>query len=262
MNVSKLHMIAYTRASAVAPTSYEAMTAIADGILARVGTDRHMVPVGMKIIAAYATQGVATWTYPDFRINAPSLLRVTMPLIVPIEPPVGGTAGDPNVQELFDRPLVLKGDEGLGVDVRAAVAGTAGIPWALLMLADELEPVPAGEASWFRGIDATTTTVADAWSPLSALAWDETLGTGVYAVIGAVHIGPVGAVAARLQFNGASLRPGTISVTSTIARTHRMFMDGSLGVLGTFNTFAPPSVEVLGTIAAGHRIFLRVIKIG
>lgn len=266
MNESRVHMVAFYKASASAPTSYASLDPVDDGIFALAGSSKVYVLGGMRLIVAFAAPGNTDWTGARFRVHAASLLKVAYPSITPVGVPPANSTGDPNVQNLLEKPLYFAGDEALGVDYAASTAGTAGVPWAVLMFAESIEPVPDGEAFWIRAADATTDPAsATAWTSLADLEWDDgTLPEGEYAIIGFVHVGPLAdpGVAARLKLVGRSFRPGTISIGSTQQRTHAMFYDGSLGVMGTFKSYAPPGVEILGSITPGHEIYLRVVRIG
>ena len=268
MNESRVHMVAFYKTSAVPPTDYASLTPVNDGIFALAGNAKLYVLGGMRLVVAFAAPGDTAWTGARFRVNAASLLKVAYPSITPVGVPPVDSTGDPNVQNLLEKPLYFAGDEALGVDYAASTVGTAGVPWALLMFAQSIEPVPDGEAFWIRGTDPTTDpTSATEWTSLASLTWDDgALPEGEYAIIGFVHVGPGHlndpGVAARLKLVGRSFRPGTISVGSTQERTHAMFYDGSLGVLGTFKSYAPPGVEVLGSTTAGHEVYLRIVRIG
>ncbi|MCB9739192.1 MAG: hypothetical protein H6747_07985 [Deltaproteobacteria bacterium] len=260
MNESKLHMIAFSETWTGFPSDYEALLAVPDGIFALAGTEQLYVPAGMRLIVAYAL--AETFETPRFRVHAASLLKVAYPSITPIQS-ANASGGDPNVQDLRDMPVVFNRDEALGVDFCASSGAATGTQRALLMFAENIEPVPEGDAFWIRGSDATTTPTADRWSTLAALTWEnDPLPEGIYAIIGFVHIGPQGAVGARLVLVGRSHRPGTISVESSTERTHRIFYEGSLGVMGTFTAYAPPNIEVFGPADTGHEVYLRVIRIG
>ena len=169
---------------------------------------------------------------------------------------------------LLDNPVQLRTGEPVGLDAATASVGGENLVAALWFM-DKLEPVPAGETFWLRFTSATA---------LSALAWkvitpsfDQAFPAGTYAVVGLEFTSP-GAVVARLVFPGSVLRPGVVAQPGTLAgatvgaaRTHRYFYDGTLGVFGTFQTSAPPSVEVFSInadAAATQEGYLRVIRIG
>jgi hypothetical protein len=96
-------------------------------------------------------------------------------------------------------------------------------------------------------------TMANAWSPIGPVSFDQNLPAGAYTVVGFEHWSPT-AIAARLSFPGMYLRPGTLSVAGSAlggtmfppnVRPERLFYEGGIGVYGSFHSFAPPSIEVL-----------------
>lgn len=251
---SNLHVIAYAEAFAGAPTSYDAISAVADGVFSRASSTGLYVPAGMKLVAAFGTFG--GYINPRFRINAPSMLKVGYPQIVPLAPLPGDD--DPNFQLLLDRQILFASNEVVGVDAVAA-SGAAGAGHALLFFAKDIAPLPPGDAFWIRG-EASSATTGNTWSTLD-LTWDVTLPEGTWAIIGFVHVCTNG-LAARLVFPGSSYRPGTLSIGTTAERTHAAFLEGKFGVFGQFAAFAPPGVEALTTAAAtDHQVFIRVVRV-
>jgi hypothetical protein len=240
-----------------------------------------LLPTALQVVAAYATAPSRSVRFggvipglQSARINAPSLLRVAYPYIRPVSQSPGEIT-DPNVMNLIHRPLALPASEVVGIDV---VSGVAALPptraSALLWLCDHLVPVPPGESFTLRF--ATTTaagTVEGTWSPVGTVVFDQSLPPGNYTVIGFEHWSPQ-AVAARLLFPGMHMRPGTLSLTGPIqsppfvfpadARPERLFFEGGIGVFGTFDSFAPPSIEVLTAVGGDtqHEAYLTVVRTG
>ena len=101
--------------------------------------------------------------------------------------------------------------------------------------------------------------------------FDQAFPSGTYAVIGLEFTSP-SAVIARVIFPGSLWRPGVVAQTGSLslgtvglARTHRYFYDGTLGVFGYFQTSAPPSIEVFAIspdASASQEGYLRVIRVG
>lgn len=252
---AQLHVIAFAESYAAAPTSYDAMDAVSDGVFSRASATGLYVPAGMKLVAAFGSFGV--YPNPRFRINAPSMLKVGYPQILPLAQQPG--SDDPNFQVLLDRPILFPSNEVVGVDAVAATSAAVQAGHALLFFAKEIAPLPPGDAFWIRG-SASTATTPGSWSGLD-LTWDVTLPEGTWAIIGFSHVCSNG-VAARLVFPGSSYRPGTLTVGSTVQRTHAAFLEGKFGVFGQFAAFAPPSVEALTASAAtDHQVFIRVVRV-
>lgn len=253
------HTVAFTVGSLT--TSYGAVPGVADTIFAPSGNGL-LLPYDLWLIAAYASHV----NLLRARVNAPSLLRVGYPSIRPVQAAaLGAPQVDPNLMTMLDSPLLLRSSEAVGIDAAASSGATAAI--ALMWLADKLDPVPPGESFWLRFTSTTAPTTAFAWTVISPV-YDQAIPSGVYAVIGMEFFSTT-AIAARIVFPGSVLRPGVLAQQGSsagLARTHRIFYEGALGVYGTFQTNSPPNVEVitgLGTDAAGSVDgYLRVVRIG
>jgi len=259
-----IHTVAYNTSSATATPNPTGLTVIADGILGASGTDKFIIPPGMSILAAFVGgQGGSLPVVTSGRINLPSALRVQYPQIVPVgtvPPPT-----NPNIYAAGANPVLVHDSEMLGIDA-TWTAGTTGDMFGLIWLADQPQPVPAGESYWLRVTSRpSVNTTAKAWSPVPLTGL--TLPQGRYAVIGfEAHLGAPGSpVAARLVFPGDWHRPGTLAMSLPTDRTADCFLNGSLGVWGTFDAFNPPSVEVLAigsiTTATDLDFLLRVVKL-
>lgn len=228
-----------------------------------------LLPAPMKIVAAYATgpEESEAAGLLSARIVAPSLARVGYPYIRPLSHNVGEET-DPNVMNLISHPITLPASDFVGVN--AVVDDGPHTALALLWLCDQLSPLPAGEKFTLR-FTATASVTAQRWSAVGTVTFDQSLPPGAYTVVGFEHWSPT-AIAARLVFPGMHMRPGTLSVAGTVEakfpsnkRTDRIFYEGGLGAYGTFNSFAPPSIEVLaGADGANvaHEGYLTVIRTG
>jgi hypothetical protein len=242
-----------------------------------------LMPAPLKIVAAYAaspdTGGSNTNPPAGLRgamITAPSLLRVAYPWIRPVSHRVGEDT-DPNVMNMVGNPLQIPASESVGIDAGPLPGGVGAPVYGLLWFCDQLVPVPAGE-KFVLGFSANTgsnTTTPRVWSPVGTINFYQSLPPGNYAVVGFEHWSP-NAVAARLIFPGLHMRPGTLSMAGSATsatgnssvfpsdkRTDRLFYEGGIGVYGNFNSFAPPSFEVLseGTDSV-HEGYLTVIRMG
>jgi hypothetical protein len=261
------HLAAYSSSI----TNEGDVTAVTDMYLPS-NSNGFLLPSPMKIVAAYATAAegalAATAGLMGAAITAPSLARVAYPYIRPVSHNVGELT-DPNVMNLISNPITLPASDFVGIHAFTDGTSTA---YALLWLCDQLSPVPAGEKFTLR-FTATASTTAQVWSAVGTVKFDQSLPPGAYTVVGFEHWSP-NAIAARLVFPGMHMRPGTLSMAGTLGtgnrfpsnkRTDRIFYEGGLGVYGTFNSFAPPSIEVLasanGTNSA-HEGYLTLIRTG
>lgn len=249
------HPLAFNLSTIVANT-LTAMNVVADAVFSRASDTSFFVPAGTRIIAAYV--GSAAGVMTQARINSPGFLRQSYPQVRPL-----GAAllpgSDPNVAVFADRPPLYASSDLMGVDAEST--GTTQVS-AIIFAADKVEPIPQGESFWIRSSWTTTAVTANAWSTLVGTGvLLPQLPDGVYAVIGLEHISAAG-IAARLILPGQTLRPGTISGNAATNRTARAFYEGELGLMGTYQAFAPPSIEVFCTGAdTVHTVALRLIKI-
>lgn len=238
--------------------TFQALTPVSDGFLAVAGNG-FLPRTEMRVVAAYAAQANLLLA----RINAPSLLKVAYPYIRPIN--LFATVGantDPNVQRLVSQPLHLRGTESVSVEGTFG-GGVAAQGFALLWLCQQLEQVPAGEKVTVRYTTAAAAGLgATRWTSIGSASFDQALPPGQYAVVGLEHWSANG-VAARLVFPGIAMRPGTLSMNQVGTRTNDIFYEGGLGVYGTFDSYAPPQVEVLANAAdANHEVYFTLIRVG
>jgi hypothetical protein len=254
-----IHTAAYT--ATVATSTTGALSTTTDPYLARYSTTQFVLPQPMSIVAAYGTIPLNSFTRAQ--VVAPSLLRVAYPNIRPLDIVASGAGSpaDPNVSVLLDAPLPLRPAEGVGAQATAGAA--PGRAFVALWLADKLDPVPDGDGFWIEYTIASATLTANDWVFATVTYTGGTLPEGYYAVVGFEHF-CTQAIAARLVFPGQAARPGTVAQTALNNRTHRIFYEGEMGVLGTFHTSAPPNIEYLvnGTPTTAQTGYLRVIRIG
>lgn len=252
-----IHTAAYTGLGVTNTTA--ALSTTSDQYLARYSTTQFVLTQPMAVIAAYAT--VPVNTFLRAQIVAPSLLRVGYPNIRPLDVVASGAGApaNPNVANWLDAPVGLKPAEGLSA--QATAGATTGRAFVVLWLADKLEPVPNGDGFPIE-YTSSTTGVANDWTALTVTYVGGTLPEGYYAVVGFEHYCTAG-IAARLVFPGSPTKPGTVAQTAVNNRTHRMFYEGKMGVMGKFHTSAMPSVEVLANGGpTSHSGYLRVIRLG
>lgn len=233
-----------------------ALTAVADSILARSGSTGLVASRDMEIAAAYA--GGSTLTpVPGLRrvrLSAPTLAQVIAPAVRPVagvslagafpSPP-----SDPPLMVVADHPLPLPAGEALTVLAEAAVDST--IVAALLFLRERFEPVPPGPMYILRGqqpASGATTPTQYVWSPIN-IEWDQPLPAGRYAIVWIQYVAAATLnnypQAVRLVLADQVLRPGAIAQVAVADTPNRQMQDGVLGLLGTFESFAMPTVEVL-----------------
>ncbi len=211
-------------------------------------------PQDLQLLAAYA----GGTSLEQARIEAPSLLRVGYPSIVPLESAASPSGDDVGLATYQTRPLRLVNGEGIAV---TAANGASGTVAACLLCSVGTIAVPPGEGFWLRYTDSTAASPG-AWTTLAA-ALDQDLPAGTYAIIGMDHWSAT-AVAARLIIEGVRYRPGIVAHnTAAASRTNEMFYQAKLGVWGYFTNRGLPFVEVLCTGAdAAHVGYLYVVRVG
>lgn len=172
----------------------------------------------------------------------------------------------PPVQFLTGQPIALAENEILQVQAQLSLGGEHTISAltvnVIVFLADRFVAAPAdGQLFWIGGGGSGTANPLQ-WTPVQASGGTGgALPAGTYGVVALEHRSTT-AIAARLQFPGATYRPGVISVQSEFSQTNPAFYTGPFGLLGTFESFAPPILEVLCASAdTQHITFLGVIKL-
>lgn len=263
------HTVAFSTTVALAD-GLKALSPVTDTVFAPSGNG-FLLPADLRLIAAF-TGSQQIWRA---RVNAPSLVRVGYPSVRPVQPAVstalsGTPAANPSLMTLLDSPIGMRGGEAVGVDAATQNASSERTT-AVLWFADRLEPVPPGDSFWLRYTSSRALT-AHTWTVITP-SFDQAFPSGVYAVIGLEFTSP-GAVAARIVFPGSVFRPGVLAQVGSIAtgatnagnaRSQATFYDGSLGIFGTFQTSAPPSIEVLSVsadTADTQEGYLRVVRVG
>ncbi|MGM0578982.1 MAG: hypothetical protein ACQEXJ_24890 [Myxococcota bacterium] len=209
-----------------------------------------------EVIAAYA--GSANMTRA--RMFAPSMLRVGYPSIRPFEA-AATPPNDPNLMVSLGDAILLEMGERVTVEAESS-SGTAETAVAMLWLRiGGHDPVPPGDAFTLR-YDGTMPATSLEWVSTTPDITDGELPAGTYAVVGLEFVSTT-AVAARIQIPGTTYRGGAIAQANAGDRTNRIFYDGSLGTLGSFQSFAPPSLEVFKTGSeTSYECYLRLVRTG
>jgi hypothetical protein len=277
-----IHTMAYSNFSQGSDLNFDkaSLDGVKDQAVTLSAQRRPIFSQDMSVIAGYAIHQDLV----SAQIDAPTLRKIVSPYIVPITAD-WMTPSDPNAMCLLPAPWAIGRQEEIGVTVtvRGSLSYTPASPQVLLWLADRIEQVPRGDNYWIRyerSDDANDPQAAsDAWTSVS-VKFDQTLAAGRYAVIGFQHQCD-GLLCARLIFDNQVFRPGTIAVPLTEkngmgdpsygrpsgARTAPMFYDGSLGVLGYFDSYAPPRIEVLALSGSvydnflDHEGYLRIVRV-
>lgn len=217
--------------------------------------NNHLLPQRPVSILFAAALGV---TLSKARINTPTLGVITSPFIMPMSPLLS-MSSPMKFSDYSQDNLQLAALE----EVQAFVTHTAaGAEQNMVLLGFDMGKMaqPPGNVYTIRGT-AVATLTANVWTNLGTITWQNTLPSGVYAVVGAVFQSASG-VAGRLILENTPYRPGCPAQLLVTDWTAELFRRGNLGQWGTFHNYAMPQVEMLATAGdVAETVFLDLVKI-
>lgn len=247
------HISAYNISFTGANTETEA-AAITDGYFTIQNT--HLLPQRPVSILFAAAMGV---TLSKSRINTPTLGVITSPFIMPLSPLLS-MSSPMKFADYSQDNLTLAALEEIQVFMTHTAAG-AEQNVALLGFDMGKMAQPPGNVYTIRGT-ATATLVANTWTNLGVITWQNTLPSGLYAVVGAAFQSATG-LAGRLILENTAYRPGCPAQLLVTDWTSELFRRGNLGTWGQFHNYAMPQVEMLATAGdTAETVFLDLVKIG
>lgn len=227
-------------------TANEAAPSIPDQIVTQTANgNQYLCPFLATILYAFALND----TIARARFDYPSYRQIGLPEIFPLNALAEPSADYDVWAPGWLGPKVQKTEElGAQSSNGASTVDTIHIG---ALLGDSFVPVPAGRRFTVRGT-AAQTLVASRWTS-AAIALDQTLPYGKFAVIG-MQCTCNDAIAARLIFpNGAPYRPGVMcGETIAIQDPRQNGRNGQWGEWGRFEQTAPPMLEVLGGTAGAE----------
>jgi hypothetical protein len=244
------HLAAYSLATSAAGQNQ--LAGLVDPVLTRSATSNlYILNDVMQLVAAAVISPTAVSAF----LQSPTLRQISNPFLRPV---IGAQepADLSEVAWFGDQPFRLPKLEELGPVVTITAAGPE-TSYCLLWLSKLMEPVPAGQIITVHAT-ATTTAVASAWTMMS-FTLDQSLPSGMYAVVGTEHISATG-VAHRLAFPNQLYRPGSMSHQLFTDRQDTRLMTRRLGLYGQFLNTAPPLLEVLCFAAdATHDLYMQLV---
>lgn len=247
------HTCVYDKTFTAANTETE-LAAVTDNYL--VIQNSHFLPQRDVNLLYAAAMGA---TILRSRINTPTLGVITSPFIMPVSPLLS-MSSPMKFRDFTNYPVKLSKLEEIQVFTVHSAAG-AEENTAILGLDMGQQPVPPGTIYTIRGT-ATATLVAAAWTNLGTITWQNTLTSGLYAVVGAVFQSATG-IAGRIIFENTPYRPGGPAQLLITDWTADLFRVGGLGVWGQFHNYAMPTVEMLASAGdTTESVFLDLVKIG
>jgi hypothetical protein len=206
-----------------------------------------------KLLAAYVAGADLTIA----RLDSATLLLNGRPVINPVD---SGAIGGNLTPYIWygERGLVIPKQEQLGLLLSRAGAAPA-ITMGLIFHG-AMTPAPPGPVKTVRATSAITL-VAGQWV-LGNIVLDTQLSVGNYAIVGMSATG-ANLIAARLVIPGYPERPGIIASQAVAEYQLASWRNGNPGLLGVFQNYNIPQIQVLGVGAgAAQELFLDIIKVG
>ncbi len=250
------HVVVFS-SSVLSSGSLQAITPVADPTVT-IGSNNLYVPSKYNLVLfAAGFCGAAAATRQQLR--APSLRELYYPEITPANV-TGSFSGGGFYSNFAGNPISLQTNEGLNFFSDGGGDGTtAQRAYGIVIFGDS---PPALQKGKIFPLYATTAIQAavDGWAS-GVITLSQTLPVGKYDIVG-MRVNGAGLVAARLIFIGGSAvtRPG-VFCTDVVSREDFMqFRDGDNGILGTFDTSTPPSLELIGGTSSSQNIILDLIK--
>jgi len=229
------------------PAGAFAFVAALDDPLGLDDGDDLIVPDVNQIIAL--ASGVPSGGGQRARIDSPSIRVLGRLELTGFNGGADADAEPDSPQQVVDyrlSPLILEANERatLELDYNTTLVEAG---WVLLWLADRPPEPVTGRRMHSVRVTTTVTLVINAWSN-TPLTFADALPVGRYAVVGA-RFQSAGLVAARFVFRDSPWRPGVLCVDDENDQQHPMFRFGGLGILGEFESIAPPTVDFLAISA-------------
>jgi len=234
-----------------------AINAVADPSLYVVGTQVR-VPTELPFLGGAVLQTPAA-TLTDMQIQTPSLRDMFYPSLMPLSSSQV-TANTPKAIPYFQRnPLPLKGMEQMQMYVQTDDAAVQD-HWGLVWLQDG--PLQKVEGNIFSIRATASVTLATGSWVNGQITFGQQLPVGDYQIVGMRATG-ASLIAARCVLTGYPWRPGVYASTAANGGDNPGHRFGESGVLGTFNSNFPPSVDFFGnTGGTSQSLVFDLIKVG
>lgn len=185
------------------------------------------------------------------QLQSPSLRSF---INIDIEPVVAAAVFGSPPEQIYHpaRPIPMTPDESINLQVESNPA-SAEAHYGLVFLGDGVQQPVSGPIYSVRATGAASLS-AGTWVNTS-LTFAQTLPFGDYRVVGFRARG-TNLVAARMVFVGSPWRPGVAAVNAIGDRDLREMRQGRCGVLGTFNSNTPPTVDCLGVTDSAQEFII------
>lgn len=192
-------------------------------------------------------------------LRSPSLLRQLLPEVRPFLNAVPGSAGFWSLLDFSLDPLTLDVNEQLSAYATQGAGGNQR-EYIFGLFIDAPPVAVSGKLVTPMRATATTTLVADTWTACP-LTFDQNLGAGTWAVVGA-RCESAGALAFRMIFPQGVSRPGGPAYQNAVANDIDAMRFGGWGEWGRFTQNDVLQVEVLSTSAdTAETVTLDLVKV-
>lgn len=231
------------------------IAAVPEQTLFAVGDDIR-VPEGFaNIIGQAALENDASAAAAQ--VQSPSLRMLTN---LDVEPIIAAAVFGSPPEVLFhpQNPIAVVATEAINFAVNSDPAAAAA-HYGLVWLSDGPQQAIIGHIFTLRAT-ATVQQTVDGWVN-GNMTYGQTLPAGRYQVVG-MRARSTDCVAARLVFPEQIPRPGVPVVNAIGDLDPKFFRYGRSGIWGEFPHDVPPTLDVLGGVAAAQTVFLDLIKVG
>lgn len=237
------HLLAYEEALAAGAASAD-LDAVPDSEFSQ-RNSHYIFSEQYNALAMYYAAASATAA----RLNMPTINAIGRHQLWPVLRSAT-VPSDPRLQDLRNWPFALPLNEELAVEGSNNLACGTENSTCLLWIAPPTwtRNLPRGLMRVNVGFTAAVAGVAQSWSALGNITFNENLRGGNYAVVGC-EIFDAGTLAFRLIFpkaymyQGRKLRPGALC-TEAIGNLPALEIGDTFGEWGRFNTFEPPQLEI------------------
>ena len=233
----------------------QAINAVREEMLFASGVDIRVFPGLNNIIAEAALINDATIN-DRAQLQSPSLRTLANIDIEPII--IAAIPANPGAWNVHpENPIPVVNDEALNFFVQSDPAAAAA-HYGLVWMADGPPQSVNGKMFSVR-FSATIAQAAGVWTN-GNITLSQVLPAGRYQVVG-LRVRSTDAVAARLLFVGQVPRPGVLSLAAHGSVDNYWTRFGRLGVWGEFPHTTPPTLDVIGGVAAIQTGILDLIKV-
>ena len=219
------------------------ITAVQDDTVFTSGDDMR-VPLDLPFILGSTALLEATAPLRA-QISSPSLRRVSNLDIAPF----GTGLVHADLHAINIHPMVaipVRADEAINMNINSNPAGVTS-QYGLILFGDGAQQPVAGDMITVRAT-MSVTAILGSWVN-GNLTFDQDLPVGNYDVVG-LRVEEATTVAGRLSFVGGAWRPGVPAAGGVTARGVDSMRMGKAGILGSFHTNTPPTIDILAAVGA------------